>query len=279
MSTRWPATSHPPRAELFDRHADALLDGSRMLGVDDTAAMARRWAAYADDLLNRGKPEELQGRRGVWFHQVGDLTEGRFLGSPEELATLRAALDRLEPPDRTDTPGGPRSLAQRRYDALIDLAHVGMQDRNGRVDPDHTVNIVITAATLAGEFDPDGRSDIPGWSSVLPATVRRLLCDSWISRVVMSADGEVLDLGRRARLFSPAQKRAILIRDGGCALECCDRPPEWADAHHLDPFGPPTDGPTDLANGVGLCRPHHRLVHNGWKLVQDADGAWYLEPP
>jgi hypothetical protein len=269
----------PPRAQLFDDHADALLDAARTLGVDDTAAMARRWAAYADDELDRGQPDDLVGRRGVWFRQVGDLTEGRLLGSAEELAVLRAALDRLQPPDPTGTPGGTRTSAQRRYDALTQLASLGLQDGHGRVDPEHTVNIVIDAATLAGEFEPDGRSDVPGWASVLPASVQRLLCNSWISRVMMSAKGEPLDLGRRARLFSPAQRRAIMIRDGGCALACCDRPPEWCDVHHLDPYGPPTHGQTNLDNGIGMCRPHHTLVHKGWRPVQDADGTWRLEPP
>jgi hypothetical protein len=96
----------------------------------------------------------------------------------------------------------------------------------------------------------------------------------------MGSRGQVLDLGREARLFSPAQQQAILVRDGGCAIELCDRPPEWADVHHLDPYAPPTNGGTDLDNGLGMCRPHHSLVHeHGWTPVQDADGAWHLQPP
>jgi hypothetical protein len=269
----------PPRVELFDRDADVLLDKSRRLNADDTSAMARRWAAYADDELHRGEPDILHGRRGLWFRQVGDLTEGRFVGAPEDMATVRAALDRLEPPDPKDMPGGARTLAQRRCDALVELAGLGLRGERGRIDPTHTVNVVIDATTLAGGFAPDGRSDIPGWSSVLPAGVQRLLCNSWISRVIMSADGVPLEMGRRARLFSSEQQRAIDIRDGGCALKCCDRPPEQCDAHHLDPYGPPTEGLTDIDNGLDLCRPHHNLVHKGWKPVQDANGDWYLQPP
>ncbi len=70
-----------------------------------------------------------------------------------------------------------------------------------------------------------------------------------------------------------------MIRDGGCALACCDRPPEWCDAHHLDPYGPPTNGRTDLDNGLAMCRPHHTLVHQGWTPMQDENGNWYLQPP
>jgi Domain of unknown function (DUF222) len=145
--------------------------------------------------------------------------------------------------------------------------------------PPHTVNVVIDAATLTGGFAPHGRSDIPGTGPIRPATVQRLLCDSWISRVLMGPTGEILDLGRTARLFSPAQKRAILIRDSGCAISGCDRPPQWCDIHHLDPYGPPTHGPTNLTNGLTMCRPHHTLTHQGWTPTQHPNGTWHLQPP
>ena len=270
----------PPRAELFDQHSDALLDAARSLSPDDTAAVACRWAAYADDALNRGEPEQLHARRGVWFRRVGDVEEARVLGPIDETAVLGDALDRLEPPDAKTVPGGPRTLAQRRFDALMRLARGGLADRDGRIDPAHAVNVVIDAETLAGEFNPDGRCEILGHGSVLPQTVRRLICDSWLSRVVMNAKAEVLEMGRAARLFTQSQRRAIMIRDGGCALACCDRPPGWCDVHHIDAFGPPTNGLTDIDNGIGLCRPHHTLVHEyGWKLYRADDGNWYLEPP
>jgi hypothetical protein len=268
-----------PRADLFDEHADTLIDGACTLTADGTAAMMRQWASHADDLLGRGEPDDIDNRRQFWAHQVGNAAEGRFYGQPDDIAALLAALDRLQPPDPTSTPGGARSLAQRRYDALIDLAGLGLQGRHGRIDPSHTVNIVIDATTLAGEFDPHGRCDIPGFGSILPARVRQLLCGSWISRVIMGPDGQVLDLGRRSRFFNDAQHQAITVRDGGCAIAGCDRPPHWTDAHHLDPYGAPAEGETNLDNGLGICRGHHTLIHNGWTPVPHPDGTWHLQPP
>ncbi len=166
----WARHVTPPRADLFDDQAEALVDATRSLSIDQTAMAARRWAAWADDQLNRGEPEDLHGKRGVWFGRTGDLELSRTLGTPEEMAVLKAALDKMEPPDPKNTPGGPRSLAQRRYDALVSLAGLALADKHGRIDPTHTVNIVIDAATLTGEFNPDGRSDIPGGGSVLPTT-------------------------------------------------------------------------------------------------------------
>ena len=64
-----------------------------------------------------------------------------------------------------------------------------------------------------------------------------------------------IDLGRAKRLFTPAQRKALLIRDQTCRAEGCDIPGTWCDAHHLDPWH--TGGPTDLDNGVLLCSHHH----------------------
>lgn len=267
------------RGPRFDEHADTLIDAARTLDPDTTATMMRRWSGWADDADHRGRPDALHHTRGLWAHPVGDLFDGRIVGHPDDLAALLAALDRLEPPDPATTPGGPRTLAQRRYDALVQLAATSLTDHHGRIDPTHTVNVVIDATTLTGGFDPHGRSDLPGLGPVLPARVQQLLCGSWISRVVTGPDSEILDLGRRARLFTDAQRRAVIARDGGCAIAGCDRPPHWCDIHHLDPYGSPTDGPTDLDNALGLCRPHHTLTHHGWTPTQHPDGTWHLQPP
>jgi hypothetical protein len=110
------------RVDRFDEHADALIDGACTLNADDTTAMMRRWASHVDDLDNRGEPDDIENKRGVWAHRVGDAMEGRFLGHPDDIAALLTALDRMQPPDPKSTPGGARTLAQRRYDALMDLA-------------------------------------------------------------------------------------------------------------------------------------------------------------
>src|SRR5690606_33180034 len=157
------------------------------------ALVCRRWADYADDVLDRGGPSDHE-QRGLWFSTTGTRTYLRGQGPTDELAALMAVLDRLEPPDPNDTPGGPRSTAQRRYDALVKLRGVD-PDHTDR-DPDHTINIVIDPQTLTGEeFNPHGRSDIPGTGPVTPSRVEQLLCDSWISRLIVGPDGEILDLG------------------------------------------------------------------------------------
>ena len=63
--------------------------------------------------------------------------------------------------------------------------------------------------------------------------------------------GDLITAAQARRLFSPAQRKALLIRDKTCRAEACDVPGTWAEAHHLDPWH--TGGRTDLDRGVLRC--------------------------
>jgi hypothetical protein len=90
--------------------------------------------------------------------------------------------------------------------------------------------------------------------------VRRLACSAGILPVVMSGRSEVLDVGRRRRLFTHPQRVALAVRDRGCRADGCDMPAAMCDAHHLDEWG--RGGRTDLARGILLCSFHHHRVHD-----------------
>jgi hypothetical protein len=266
----------PDRADLFVRDAAVFAEHAPRLEPDALRLLARRWADHADDELGRGEPKDRYERRSATFRRFAEWGEVVVRGPHADIETLRTAVDRCSPPDAHSRKGGPRSLAQRRFDGFIHLARRSLGGKTGRTDPENTVNIVIDWKTLRGGYDPDGRSETINGRPVSLATVERLLCDSWLSRVILGADGEVLDLGRRARLFSAAQKRAILLRDRGCVV--CGAPPEWCDAHHLVPWE--AGGATDIDNGVALCRGDHTRVHEGgWSLTRTAEGGWELVPP
>jgi hypothetical protein len=92
------------------------------------------------------------------------------------------------------------------------------------------------------------------------------------------APTQPLELGRTTRTVAPAQRNALVVRDGGCAFPGCDRPQGWCEAHHLRHWA--HGGPTDLANLALLCWAHHRAVHEGgWQLQRDPDGRLQATPP
>jgi HNH endonuclease len=92
------------------------------------------------------------------------------------------------------------------------------------------------------------------------------------------APSQPLEVGRASRVVTAAQRAALVVRDGGCAVGGCDRPPPWCEAHHLRHWL--DGGRTDLANLALVCRAHHRAVHEGgWRLVRDGDGRLCAIPP
>ena len=101
---------------------------------------------------------------------------------------------------------------------------------------------------------------------------RRLACQARIIPVVLGSEGEVLDLGRSARLFSPAQRKAMAIRDKQCTADGCTVPAAWCEAHHAkDPWS--SGGRTDLADGKLLCSFHHHRAHDpGWQTHHHPNG-------
>ncbi len=101
---------------------------------------------------------------------------------------------------------------------------------------------------------------ILGNGPISAAEARRLACNAKLVPAVLGSESEVLDLGRGSRLFTPAQRRALRLRDQRCRVEGCTVPAAWCEAHHHDPWS--RGGGTDLDNGVLLCWFHHRRAHD-----------------
>ncbi len=162
------------------------------------------------------------------------------------------------------------SPEQRRADALGLVAESALAaglDPGSRGDRYQVVVHVDAEALPAGGA---GESWLADGTHVSAETCRRLACDA--ARVVMrhAADGAVLDVGRRTRAISPALRRALEHRDGGCRFPGCGR--RVCDAHHVRAWA--DGGATNLANTVLLCRRHHRAVHEeGFSLRLAPDGT------
>ena len=100
-----------------------------------------------------------------------------------------------------------------------------------------------------------------GDAPITVGAVRRLACTAGIIPAVLGGDSEILDLGRSRRLFSPAQRKAMAIRDRTCRAEGCEIPAAWCEAHHAAaPWS--QEGRTDLADGVLLCSFHHHRAND-----------------
>ncbi|NUR49552.1 MAG: DUF222 domain-containing protein [Hamadaea sp.] len=170
-----------------------------------------------------------------------------------------------------------RSAGARRADALVELCqrilNAGELPDNGGEKPHLTVTLpwdALQAKVGAGLLDT---GDL-----LAPETVRRLACDAMIIPAVLGGDGQVLDVGRARRLIDGPLRRALVLRDKGCAFPGCDRPPQWCHGHHLKAWA--DGGTTCLANSVLLCGFHHREIHHGhWEVRIRPDGFPEFLPP
>ncbi|MET7817644.1 HNH endonuclease [Micromonospora zamorensis] len=209
---------------------------------------------------------------------ISEQTDGRLrlTGTldAETAALLRAAIDPLSAPAGPDDN---RRAGQRRHDALADVCRLAL--RTGEL-PDHggdPAQIVVTTSydTLTRQLSA-GVLDIG--LHLTPETVRRLACDAAILPAVLNSTGQPLDLGRQRRLITGPLRRALVLRDRGCAFPGCDRPPRWCDAHHIHHWA--DGGPTNLTNAVLLCGHHHRhLHHNDWTVRLGDDNHPEFIPP
>jgi hypothetical protein len=127
----------------------------------------------------------------------------------------------------------------------------------GSLCKEHGVGDVLTTAAVPGGI-LDGASATGG--QLTASQVRRLACNADILPVVLNGKSQILDYGTSRRLFSPAQRRALQLRDPTCRAQGCDIPGTWAEAHHWIPWG--RFGKTDLDNGVLLCSHHHHRAHD-----------------
>src|SRR3954454_5414756 len=123
-----------------------------------------------------------------------------------------------------------------------------------------------------------GRAMLSDLGTISAAEARIHACDCMLIPAVLGSKSEPLDLGRRHRLISPSLRRALYLRDRGCAFPGCHRPPRHCQGHHIRHWA--DGGPTELGNMVLMCAHHHRLLHrSGWQVRIAADGLPEFLPP
>ncbi|MEU8254598.1 DUF222 domain-containing protein [Micromonospora inaquosa] len=209
---------------------------------------------------------------------VSEQPDGRLrltgILDTEAAALLRAAIDPLTAPtgpDDTRTPG------QRRHDAVADVCRLALRTGELPENGGDPTQIVVTTG-YDGLTRQLGSGALDFGQQLTPETVRRLACDAAILPAILGGAGQTLDVGRQRRLITGPLRRALVLRDRGCAFPGCDRPPRWCDAHHIRHWA--DGGGTSLDNAVLLCGHHHRHIHRGdWSVRLGGDGHPEFVPP
>jgi hypothetical protein len=151
--------------------------------------------------------------------------------------------------------------------------NTGQLPENGGDRPQLTITINFNDLR-----DQTGTATLDTGDQLTPTQARRLACDAHLLPAVLGSQGQVLDVGQSRRLITGALRRALVLRDRGCAFPGCDRPPRWTEGHHIQPWT--HGGPTTLDNSVLLCGPHHRVIHHStWTVRLAPDRHPEFTPP
>ncbi len=258
----------------------------------DVANVGRRWRDAVDNALDRdgtkesASAREQQGRALYWSRTNGGagVINGEF--DTEGAEFVDAALNRMY--RRLHQENDPRSPAQQRADAFVEICRLWSDSQERGSNRPH-VMWLVDESTVKGEAF--GACQSASGHQVSPQTMRRTLCDAFVQRVRVGERGVPLDMGRAVRTFTPDQYRALVVPDGGCRFPGCDVGPLHTEAHHVDEWVHHS-GPTDLANGMLVCRGrgHHTFLHEGRGRVEGnangrldffaRDGTWlgFSEP-
>lgn len=256
----------------------------RVLGRRVLEVVAPEVAEAQEAALLAVEEQRARAETRVSFRPRGDGVTDIYARVPDHVADrLRVYLDSFTAPRRRhldasgdDAEGSPLgdldvlSLPRRRGEAFCALLeHIpadGLPVHGGTAT---SVVVTLDFETLRSGL---GAAELSTGGRITATEARRLACTATLIPAVLGGAGEVLDLGRSRRLFSPAQRKALGIRDRICRAEDCDIPAAWCEAHHAaKPWA--EGGRTDLADGVLLCPFHHHRAHDDrWHATRQING-------
>jgi hypothetical protein len=190
----------------------------------------------------------------------------------EAAAVVRAGLDALCSPRTHPSPQDPspqdsaialgigrrardeRTAGQLRADALAEIFRIALACHNLPDNGGERPQVVITVPlqTLQEEY---GAATLHDGGALTAAAARRWACDAQIIPMVLGGAGQPLDVGRSQRLFTGPLRRALVVRDGGCAF------PGWSVGQQSEIR--PGNSPTGARNHPVSLFPRLRGVTAG----------------
>lgn len=251
--------------ELADDEAD-LVGQAKTLWFSDFRQAIRYWLLVQDpdgsdgdhhhNIENR-KLSCHQGLNGVWFGGFtldavgGDIFHTTLAGIEQDLfiddwTQAKAALGRDPTIDELN-----RTPAQRRADALVEMAIRARAMPPGARRPDPLFTVLIDYPTLHGVI-----SELETGTVIPPGSLVPWLTTAEFERIITDAASRPIDVSVHQRFFTGATRRAIEIRDRTCYHPYCDIGADRCQADHIIEWS--KGGPTTVANGRLACGHHNR---------------------
>ena len=303
------ARANPRCGDQLHHHIDLLTGQARDLPYEDFRRCVRRWEILADadgahrdaelahethqaGLTIRDGVGHLSGHGGALdsaeLKEIWDqFTQAEFLND------LDAATDAAEGDGAADLP---RNAGQRRWDALLRIFRTAAGAPAGSKEPEPVLNLIMDVQTFEDVLTRDWnllpqtedrlfgrvplqhrRSETSSGVLVDPQHALRAAIGGWVRRVVIDGAGNIIDYGRRRRLFTGAARDAVMLHSPRCTWIGCDTTSSYCNADHTVDWQ--HGGPTATTNGGPLCPRHDRKKNGGYKLRRDPNGTWHTYRP
>ncbi len=255
----------PERGELFARDEALLVDQARELTFAQWQRAVAYWEQLADpDGVEANSAAAEEQRRlhvsqtldGSWvLDGQADAIRGGIVADvlariDDELFADDWAQAKALHGDDTRVEHLARTPAQRRFDALVEMATRAASTPADAKRPRPLFTVLVDYPTLAGRV-----CELADGTVVTPGALAGWLTEADIERVVFDGASRVLDVGVKQRLFTGATRRAVEVRDRECTHDYCDEPAERCDVDHTHPHA--AGGFTEQTNGRLRCPHHH----------------------
>jgi hypothetical protein len=197
--------------------------------------------------------------------------------------------------DNATTSDLPRTVQQRRSDALWQVFIDAAANPNSAVPADFVHDIMWDAATfevMAQKFfgdyevtdvteDADINADSVGCQTIdgIPVDPTEMFAISIVGRirrVLIDAKSTVIDQGV-ARRFTGSARLAVKLSHTRCVWPGCCTAVSRCETDHLLEHS--RDGRTNPGNGAPLCGKHNRWKQKGFTIYRDHDGSWHTLRP
>ncbi|WP_137293990.1 HNH endonuclease signature motif containing protein [Nocardioides dongxiaopingii] len=201
-------------------------------------------------------------RFAMWDDGEG-LAHGRFAMPSAQASMLRKALTALAAPKHVRAEHGAGSYDHERptperlgqaFSEYVERYPTDQLPTMGGTNA--TVVVTMTLDALNGGL---AAAHLDTGLALSPTEARRLACEAGIIPAVLDGAGHVLDLGRKRRFHTPAQRLAITLEQQHCQHPTCTTPAAYCHTHHGIPWA--AGGTTNTRDAVLLCPFHHHQTH------------------
>jgi hypothetical protein len=159
-----------------------------------------------------------------------------------------------------------RTSAQRRADALVEMATRSATVPEGGIRPAPLFSVLVGFETLKGMI-----CELENGTVLPPKALAPWMDSAYFERALFSLANRI-DVSVRSRFFTGGTRRAIELRDRICTHPHCYEPAESCQVDHIQTWA--DGGETTQDNGRLLCGFHNRLRNQ-----KEAKGEQRQRPP